>query len=156
MPYISDADLVSTLISDLEALVSRSRLDDADTEVLYASAYRLVQQGNFEKAESMFSMLTIYRPTTVKYLAGAALCQKMLKKEEIAAGIYAFMALIEPEQPLHHLCIAECQLQQGKKQEARESLALVLEFCAHNSGHDKTRSRAQAIDCLLARADANA
>lgn len=156
MPNNSHTELVTAFIAGLETLPSRARLDDADTESIYASAYQLVQQGDFEKASSLFLMLLIYRPTTVKYLAGAALCHKMLRKEELAAGLYAFMALIEPEQPLHHLCIAECQLQQGKKQEARDSLALVLQFCEDHSGHEKTRARAQAIDSLLARAHAAA
>ncbi|MFC7206471.1 CesD/SycD/LcrH family type III secretion system chaperone [Comamonas endophytica] len=154
MPDTSNADIVKKFIADLEALPSRARLDDDDTEIIYAEAYQLVQQGNFEKAVSLFSMISIYRPTTIKYLAGLAICEKKLGRPESAAGIYAFMALIETEQPLHHLCIAECLLQQGKKQEARESLALVVQFCEANSGHEKTLARARAIDALLAHANA--
>lgn len=154
MPDTSDAEIIGKFITKLEALPARARLDDDDTEIIYAEAYQLVQQGNFEKACDLFSMLAVYRPTTVKYLAGLAICHKKLERPEIAAGIYAFMALIETEQPVHHLCIAECLVQQGKKQEARESLALVVQFCEANSGHEKALARARAIDSLLSRTDA--
>ena len=74
---------------------------------------------------------------------------KMLQAYEAAIGVYSFMAMIEPGEPEHQLCIAECLLLNGETADAQETLALVLRFCEENSGHEKADERAQAIALLL-------
>ena len=59
------------------------------------------------------------------------------------------MAMIQEGEPEHQLSIAECLLQQGKADDARETLDLVTRFCQENSGHEKAGERAQAITALL-------
>ena len=149
MPHTAPSGHIADLIAVLEALPSRARLSDANTEFMYAFAYQLVTQGHFDKADRYFSILTLYRPTTVKFLAGAALCHKMLKRHQAAVNVYSFMASIEPQEPEHLLCAAECLLQQGKTQQASETVALVVRFCQENPGHEQTALRAKAIAALL-------
>ncbi|MET1115650.1 MAG: hypothetical protein ABWY08_11965, partial [Comamonas sp.] len=71
-------------------------------------------------------------------------------------GLYAFMALIEPDAPQHHLAIAECLLLQGETQQARDTLSLVVRFCEKNPGHEPTAERAEAIAVLLSGQTADA
>lgn len=150
-------DLIfADFLEKINALPSRSRLSDADTKVLYAYAYELLQQGNFEKADGYFSLLTIYRPTEVRFLAGQGLVHKMLKRYDEAITVYGFITLLEPAQPLHHLCIVECQLLQGKMQDAFDTLETVMQLCDQGEGHEKTRARAQAIASLLSGANVGA
>jgi len=149
MPDTADTDIFQRFLADLQALPSRSRLDQADTEAIYALAYQQAVHGHFDTAYRYFSLLTLYRPTELKYLAGLALSYKMLQEYANAIGVYAYMALLEADEPEHQLSIAECLLQQGKADEARETLDLVTRFCAENSGHEKAGERAKAITALL-------
>lgn len=156
MPHTALSDPIAGLISDLEALPSRQRLSDSDTEVIYAFGYQEAAQGRFEPAHRYFSLLTLYRPTSVKYLAGLAWSCKKLQRYAEAVGLYAFMALIEPDAPQHHLAIAECLLLQGETQQARDTLALVMRFCEKNPGHEPTAERAATIAALVSRQTADA
>lgn len=153
MPHAAPADIFSDFLAELEALPSSSRLEQADTEAIYALAYQLVAQGHFDTSYRYFSLLTLYRPTDVKYLAGLALSHKMLQRYEAAVGVYSFMALIEPAEPQHQLSIAECLLRQGETKDAQDTLALVMRFCQENSGHENVAERAKAIALLLSRTD---
>ncbi|MEG1767090.1 MAG: SycD/LcrH family type III secretion system chaperone [Comamonas sp.] len=149
MPDTDNTGLFKRFLADLAALPSSSRLDQADTEAIYALAYQQVVHGHFDTAYRYFSLLTLYRPTELKYLGGLALSYKMLQEYENAIGVYAYMAMLEEGEPEHQLSIAECLLQQGKADEARETLDLVTRFCEENSGHGKAGERAQAITALL-------
>lgn len=149
MPDTDNTDLFKRFLADLVALPSSSRLDQADTEAIYALAYQQVAHGRFDTAYRYFSLLTLYRPTELKYLGGLALSYKMLQEYENAIGVYAYMAMIEEGEPEHQLSIAECLLQQGKADDARKTLDLVTRFCQENSGHEKAGERAQAITALL-------
>ncbi len=153
MSHAAPDDIFAGFLADLEALPSSSRLDRADTEAIYALAYQFVAQGHFDTAYRYFSLLTLYRPTDVKYLAGLALSHKMLQRYEAAVGVHSFMALIEPAEPQHQLSIAECLLLQGETNDARDTLALVMRFCQENSGHENVAERAKAIALLLSRTD---
>ncbi|WP_315124589.1 tetratricopeptide repeat protein [Comamonas antarctica] len=153
MPDTADTDIFQRFLADLQALPSRSRLDQADTEAIYALAYQQAVHGHFDTAYRYFSLLTLYRPTELKYLAGLALSYKMLQEYESAIGVYAYMAMIEADEPEHQLAIAECLLLQGNLDDARATLDLVARFCAENSGHEKTSARVQAITALLSSRD---
>lgn len=149
MAHTAPTDIFTDFLADLEALPSSSRLDWADTEAIYTLAYQLVAQGHFDTSYRYFSLLTLFRPTEVKYLAGLALSYKMLQRYDAAVGVYSFMAVIEPAEPLHHLSIAECLLLGGDTEQARDTLALVMRFCQENNGHEKAAERAKAIALLL-------
>ncbi len=153
MSHTAPADIIPDFLAELEALPSSSRLERADTEAIYALAYQQVVQGHFDTAYRYFSLLTLYRPTEVKYLAGLALSHKMLERYEAAAGVYSFMALLEPAEPQHQLSISECLLRQGDTKDAQDTLALVTRFCRENAGHEQTAERAKAIASLLSRAN---
>lgn len=150
----SIAGEVIDLKAALEALPSSSRLSKVDANVIYALAYNLVVQGRYEAAYRYFSLLTLYQPTNVDYLAGLARSYRMLELFPQALNIYSFLAVIDPEQPEHTLAIAECLLLQKEVQEARDTVAMVLRYCEQNpakSSHTaKVQSRAQAISQLIA------
>lgn len=143
------SSIFKRFLTELIALPSSSRLEQADTEAIYALAYQQAVHGHFDTAYRYFSLLTLYRPTELKYLGGLALSYKMLQEYENAIGVYAYMAMIEEGEPEHQLSIAECLLHQGKADDARATLALVTRFCEENSGHENAGERARAITALL-------
>lgn len=143
------SEVVAQFKAELEALPSKARLSDTDVQVIYAQAYQYVAQGHFDMAFRYFSLLTLYRPTHIAYLAGLALSYKMLKRYAEALGVYSFMAAIDAGEPQHTLAIAECLLLAGAYDEARQTLDMVVRFCQEQPGHDKAGERARAMAALL-------
>lgn len=140
------------LQAELEALPSSARLSPSESAVIYAQAYQYVAQGHFDMAYRYFSLLTLYRPTSIAYLAGLALSYKMLRRYAEALSVYSFMAAIDAEEPQHTLSIAECLLLAGAEEEARRTLDMVVRFCRQRPDHDKAAKageRAQAMMALL-------
>lgn len=141
--------LIGRLRQSLEALPSNSRLSRTDTEAIYGMAYNMVTQGQIELANGYLSLLTLYAPTNTKYLSGLALTYKLLKAYDAALSAYTFAAALEPRQPKHMLALAECQMLQGDGDGARESLKLVIGFCAEHKEFEAVGIRAQAIAGLM-------
>lgn len=143
--------------AELEALPSSLRLSAAEAGVIYAQAYQYVAQGHFDVACRYFSLLTLYRPTHIAYLAGLALSYKMLRHYAEALSVYSFMAAIDGDEPQHTLSIAECLLFAGAEDEARQTLEMVVRFCQQWPDHAraaKAGERAQAMMALLSPGDA--
>ena len=158
MSQTSELDVITGEMFDLkaalEALPSSSRLSNVDADVIYALAYNLVMQGRHEAAYRYFSLLTLYQPTNIDYLAGLAHSYRMLELFAEALNIYSFLAVIDPDQPEHTLAIAECLLLQKEVQEARDTVAMVLRYCDQTTSPTestrKVRDRATAISQLIA------
>lgn len=133
----------------LEALPASARLSNADTEAVYALAYQMVQQARYETALRYFSLLTLYRPTDVKYLRGLALCWRMLERYDQALHVYSFLATIDPDEPRHSLDIAECLLLKRDLDEARQTVEMVIRHCQQNAAAEsRVGARARALQQL--------
>lgn len=133
----------------LEALPSSSRLSNADTDAIYALAHQMVVQGRYETAYGYFSLLVLYKPTNVSYLKGLALCYRMLERYDQALHVYSFLGAIDPQEVEHSMAIVECLLLKRDITEARNTIALILQFCAENPVPEKSSARAQALHELL-------
>jgi type III secretion system low calcium response chaperone LcrH/SycD len=138
-------DAVLKLKQELESLPHTQRLTDADAEAVYALAYREYTQARYEEALRYFQVLLVYRPTHKVYLLGAALCLQRVRRYDLAIAAYGALSLLDPQQPSHTLALAECQLLCHEHAQARETLALVIDFCHDNPGHDPVRARAEAM-----------
>lgn len=147
--------LIGRVRQSLEALPSSSRLSRTDTEAIYGMAYNMVMQGQVELANGYLSLLTLYAPTNTKYLSGLALTYKLLEAYDTAVSLYTFVAALEPRQPKHTLALAECQMLQGAPDEARETLGLVVRYCAEHAESAAVGKRAQALLDLMGPARAS-
>ena len=140
---------IARLKQALEALPSSSRMSRDDTEAVYAMAYNLVVQGQYDLASGYLSLLTLYSPTNTKYLTGLALTYKLLKQYDSALNVYLFVAALEPEQPQHTLSLAECLMLQGDAHRAQSALSLVMRFCADHKQFERVGVRARAMSDLM-------
>ena len=141
--------LIGRLRQSLDALPSSTRLSRTDTEAIYAMAYNLVTQGQIEQASGYLSLLTLYAPTNTKYLSGLALTYKLLKAYDAALSVYTFAAALEPHQPQITVAIAEVQMLQGDFGGSRESLTLVVNYCADHQEAAGIGKRARAMLDLI-------
>ena len=89
---------------------------------LYASAYKLYHDAEYEKAKDLFLQLVLALPFNGAFWAGLASCEQMCKSYDAALRAWALAALTNPEDPLPHFHAAECYLSQGDKLEALKAL----------------------------------
>lgn len=137
------------IASRFETLPHVQAASDADAEATYAIAYNLFVAGNYEAALESFRLLVSVRPASRTYLLGAALCMQRLHR--YAEAILGFKALgvMDPADPAHLLACAECQLLAQQREEAKATLAQVIEECGAGAAHEAVRARAQAMLDLL-------
>jgi type III secretion system low calcium response chaperone LcrH/SycD len=141
--------LLSELKQQLESLPHLQRLTPADAETVYSLAYREYTQARYEQALRYFQLLLVYRPTHKVYLLGAALCLQRLRRYELAMAAYIALRFLDPDEPGHTLALAECQLLCHDHAQARDTFALVIDFCRGHAGHDSVCDRAQAMLQLM-------
>ena len=138
------------LLADFEARHARSpaasRYTDAELEILYAMVHGLYQQGNFEKAASFFSVLTLYRPTSVRFLKGLAASRFMSRSFEAAVSTYAFLVMLQPHDLEAQCMYGNSLLMAGELGEARKVLRGVA---AAEEGDLKFKDRAKALLALI-------
>ncbi len=146
-------DSVVQLRTQLEALPSSRRLPDSVAEHIYAMAYNLLGQGRNGDAQRYFEVLTLYRPTDARFLAGLGVCNQALGHPDQAITNYAFAAHVDPGKPEYMLAIAECELLQKDYDMARQTLAIVIRFCKEKGGFEKTRLRAEGMLALMPRGE---
>lgn len=137
------------LKQELESLPSSHRFSAEELETLYGFAYRAYMQGKHEEALSIFQFVVIYAPTRVKYLRALGTASKQCEDYDKAYAVFAFLAVLEPDQPIYTLTVAEIQLLQGQAADAEASLRAVVAYCGEVPGFGKEKKRAEAILHLL-------
>ena len=143
------------LFQGLSALPAGSRLSGEQLEVIYALAYAHVTQGQYAQALPIFFILAHYGPTRKHYLLGLALCLQRAQRYEEAIRIYSMADVLFPSGPELALRVAECQLMQGDRAEAREELDRVLRFISEAGGqYDEWKPRAEVLMDLAQRESA--
>jgi predicted Zn-dependent protease len=141
------ADHVAEFKAMAENLPATRRFSDADLETLYAIAYASYQQGRYARAASHFGQLTVYRPTSARFLKGQAASQFMARMYQEAAATYAFTLLLHPTD-VEALCMyAHSLLLTGRKEAAVDALHRAL---AVEGGAVEFRNRAKALLELVA------
>jgi type III secretion system low calcium response chaperone LcrH/SycD len=140
----------------LEALPSAKRLPDGAVGHIYSMACNLLRQGKNEGALGYFRVLTLYRPTEARYLAGLAVCSQVLGNYDQAIMNFAFAAHVEPGNPEYMLAIAECELLQKNYVQAHQSLDIVVQYCKESGRFDQTRLRAEGMLVLIQEGDRSA
>lgn len=140
------------LFQGLAALPSSSRMSSEQLEVIYALAYAHVTQGQYAQALPIFFILTHYGPTRKHYLLGLALCLQRCQRYAEAIHIYSMADVLFPGGPELALRVAECQLMQGDRAEAREELGRVQRCIAEAGGeYDEWKPRTEVLMDLAQR-----
>jgi len=142
------AQAVADLKSGLENTSAAKRFSDADLEAVYALAYGVYKQGQYEKAASQFGFLTLYRPTNARFLKGLGACQFVQRAYAQAAGTYSFLVMLHPEDAEAVCLWGHALLLTGDKTRARLALARAIEL---PGASEATHARAKALLALLGR-----
>lgn len=141
------SDHVAEFKAKAEDLPAARRFDDTDLETIYTVAYGIYQQGDYRKALAHFSFLTLYRPTSVRYLKGLGASQFMAREYTAAAGTYAFLLLIHPRDAETLCMYGHAKLLLGERKEANDALAQAARL---RHGATEFIDRAEALLELIA------
>ena len=120
-----------------------------ECEALYAYGHSLYAQGKYEDAFKIFARLVAYDHLDPRYQMALASAMQMTRRYEEALQQYviATVMLIDDPAPVYHS--AECLIALGRLEEARASLALIVDDMCPPGEHDTIRARAQALLTLL-------
>lgn len=102
--------------------MSQTIAKDDTTETTYALAYDLYQNGHYEKANKLFTLLTLANPKEKKFWMGTAASLQSLGQYDIAITNYAMAASIDMNDPWPHHHAAECYIALNKTAEAKNAL----------------------------------
>jgi type III secretion system low calcium response chaperone LcrH/SycD len=141
------SDYVAEFKAKAENLPAARRFDDADLETIYTVAYGIYQKGDYRKALTHFAFLTLYRPTSARYLKGLGASQFMARQYAAAAGTYAFVLLIQPHDAETLCMYGHAKLLLGERKEANDALAQAARL---RDGPSEFIDRAEALLELIA------
>ncbi len=147
----SPAEAFAAARAALEALPSSRRVTADEAEAIYTMVHSAIVQGQHDAALRYLALLTFLKPTQPRYLSALALTYKLLERFQEALNVYSFLALLEPDELLHPLAVAECHLRLQQALQARALLAFVIDSSEGVAGSEKLHVRAQALLLLSTR-----
>ncbi len=117
---------------------------DKKTEELYAEAYRLYNNGRYEKAQKLFSTLILLNAIDPRFIFGLAACMHMKKEYAHAGSTYVKCAIIDFENPIPYYHAADCWIQLNDPLSAITNLNLAIKRCGDKPEFDAIKKR-----CIL-------
>ncbi len=117
-------------------------------DALYAFAHSLYERERYEDARKVFTYLMALDHHETRYMGAVAACLQMLKRYDEAIEHYCLASVYDLGDPRPTFHTAECLLAQGRTDEARDALSMVLNDC-RESRHAVLKERAQALLDLL-------
>jgi type III secretion system low calcium response chaperone LcrH/SycD len=89
---------------------------------LYATAYGLYSQGDYQGAEELFLQLVLLNAFEEKHWRGLASSHQMQRKYQDAAYAWSLVALLCDSDPYPHFHAAECLLSLKEKEDGLKAL----------------------------------
>lgn len=127
-------------------------LTETRQHLIYAASHGLYNQGDYKKAEDLFTQLIISDPYSGKYWKGIASCKQMQKKFEEALYAWSVCALIADPDPFPHFHAAECLISLEKYEEALKALLHVETCCLEITSHQVLKKRVIILKELIQKA----
>jgi type III secretion system low calcium response chaperone LcrH/SycD len=122
--------------------------DKRDYEALYAMGHSLYSQARYPDAVKAFGFLVMHNHLERRFLVAFAASLQMVRDYETAINYYALATAMDMTDlaPSFHVC--ECLLAQGKVQEAREGLEMIVAQC-EGEAQAALKQRAQGLLAVL-------
>ena len=152
MPGVSNADVADTVIGLMQGTVQFKDVQgfsDENMEALYTVAYNAVQAGLFEKAEKLFRFLALFDNSQEKYWNGLGISLFNQSNYDGALQAYSMATLLNVDDPLAPMRLAECHLALGDIETAVGTLEVALEIAGDNPEHAAAREHAEGLLGLL-------
>ena len=105
------------------------RFNEADFALMHNLANNTYEQGKYADAARFFSALAFCRPLDEQYLFGWAASLQMMERFDDAVTLYGLLALLNPDNLLPGLHMAECLMRKGDTPAAKQVLEALLPNC---------------------------
>jgi type III secretion system low calcium response chaperone LcrH/SycD len=120
-------------------------ITDEEIEAGYASAYNLMNSGQYEKADKLFASLCALDHYDPRFLLGSGACRQQLGQYSEAVAAYTGAAMLDAENPIYPLRAAECYLSLGDVEMAEKGLEGALHLAGEQPEFEDVRVRARAL-----------
>jgi len=140
------------LYEGLENLPSSKRFTSQQLEAIYALGYSHLAQAQYAQALPIFAFLSQYGPTSRHYLYGFALSLQMLGRLDEAISMYSLCSMLFPESLEAIQRIAQCQVSDGRREDACETLTNLAEY-ARLCGNTDIKNKAHGMLNLISARD---
>lgn len=130
-----EVDQVAQLFSDFSSTVRQGGtvknlvgITADECEALYTVGHNLYEQGRYNQAFKVFSMLVICDHLNDKYFMALAKTSQMLELYDAALQNYTTVAVMRLDDPAPFFHSAECLIALSRMEEAQEALELILDI----------------------------
>ena len=138
-------EIVEAIMTEGYVLQDFTTITQEETEALYATAYNLINQAQYAKAEKCFEMLCQLDHYQGRFWMGLGACRQMLKNYETAVAAYANAGIHDMENPMPGLRAAECYLVLNKLEEAKSGASAAVHWAGDKPEHRAVKNRAEMI-----------
>ena len=139
------AKALADIMQGLSSAQGAEGLSDNIIEALYESGHVQFSQGRFDQALKVFAVVLLHRPINARFVCAYGMCQKNLHDYLAAQSAFKVQVLLEPENPVPLLHMAECLMMLERKEEAAAVLASVVEMAMKDSTHGQAGAHATAM-----------
>ena len=116
-----------------------------DLEAIYSVAHGFYGQGDYDKAQKLFSYLCLYQHMDKRFWKGLAACHQMQKNYKKAAESYAYMALLDMEDPEPSFHASYCFMEMKNFDAARKSLDAAIHQAKGRKKYQSLLTQAQQM-----------
>lgn len=121
------SQIVDDFLNNQKTLKDLKGITNEEMEACYAAAYNLYNNGRFDDADNIFTMLCYYDNRQPKYWMGLGATRQMRKLYEAAAEAYGMGFMLNFTDPRFPFHAADCFLAIKDYDRARKALVAVIE-----------------------------
>jgi type III secretion system low calcium response chaperone LcrH/SycD len=121
----------------------------ADLEATYIIGSRLYEMGNYKEAAVTLRKLVTLEPYERRYLQALAAATQMMGKYEDAVGYYHLLLVLDAEDPMPTVHMAQCLIHLGRAQDAAIALEATIDNATGKPAYAAILAQAQAMLTLI-------
>lgn len=128
-----------------------TNLTPQSMEVIYMVAFNQYNAGKYDEAERIFQLLSVLNHFDRRFWTGLGASREMQKKFDEAIKAYAYLAILDLEDPMAPLLCAKCYLSAGKTKDAEDALQACIYNAKDKMQHAEVKAQAQNLLEILSK-----
>jgi type III secretion system low calcium response chaperone LcrH/SycD len=128
-----------------------TNLTPQSMEVIYMVAYNQFNAGKYDEAEKVFQLLSVMNHFDPRFWTGLGASREMQKKFDEAIKAYAYLTILDLENPTPALLTGKCNLAAGRQADAESAFHACVFICKDKLEHAEVKAQAQSLLELLAK-----
>lgn len=121
----------------------------ADLEAMYIIGSRLYEMGNYKEAAITLRKLVTLEPYERRYLQALAAATQMMGKYEDAVGYYHLLLVLDAEDPMPTVHMAQCLIHLGRRADAAIALEATIDNATGKPAYAAILAQAEAMKALI-------